>query len=199
MLGIIFSYCLLALFTFDFLFLDFKIGHFVELYHFGVFSIKVGKKKVSVTQRWQLIGLLKDKTKFQQEIADLVAVSRKCVITTKPNYEKTSVVKELPRSARPQKLSSRDESYIFRELRINLTTSYRQLASDFSSKFPNVLDAAPFIQAESINLCTWTLWKISYYHQPRYFLIRLYKDTLIKLKFCGYLYRFHFLDLLQIS
>ncbi|RNA09786.1 hypothetical protein BpHYR1_011470 [Brachionus plicatilis] len=53
-------------------------------------------------------------TKSQQEIADLVGVSRKRVITTKRNYEKTPVVKELPRSGRPRKLTSRDESYIFR-------------------------------------------------------------------------------------
>ncbi|RNA08376.1 Paired box and Transposase domain containing [Brachionus plicatilis] len=98
----------------------------------------MGKKKVSESQTWQIICLLKDKTKSQQEIADLVGVSRKCVITTKRNYEKKSVVKELPRSGRPRKLTSRDESYIFRKVRINPTTSYRQLTFDFSSKFPNV-------------------------------------------------------------
>ncbi|RNA00244.1 hypothetical protein BpHYR1_022017 [Brachionus plicatilis] len=65
-------------------------------------------------------------------------MSRKCMITTKRNYEKTSVVKEFPRSGRTRKLTSLDESYIFRKVRINPTTSYRQLASDFSSKFPNV-------------------------------------------------------------
>ncbi|RNA32819.1 Transposase domain containing [Brachionus plicatilis] len=83
------------------------------------------KKKVSEAQRWQIISLLKDKTKTQQEIADLVEVSSKCVITTKRNYEKTFVIKELPRSGRPRK------SYIFRKVRINPTTSYRQLSSDF--------------------------------------------------------------------
>ncbi|RNA43729.1 hypothetical protein BpHYR1_016995, partial [Brachionus plicatilis] len=93
---------------------------------------------LSEAQRWKIIGLLKDKTKSQQEMADLGRVSRKCMITTKRNYEKTSVVKELPRSGRPRKLTSRDESYIFRRVIINPSTSYRQLASDFSSKFPNV-------------------------------------------------------------
>ncbi|RMZ96899.1 hypothetical protein BpHYR1_018792 [Brachionus plicatilis] len=44
-----------------------------------------------------------------QEKADLVGVSRKCVITTK------LVAKELPRSGRPRRLTSRDESYIFRK------------------------------------------------------------------------------------
>ncbi|RMZ99689.1 hypothetical protein BpHYR1_045192 [Brachionus plicatilis] len=47
------------------------------------------------------------------------------------NYEKTSVAKQLPRSGRPRKLTSRDESCIFRKVRINLTKSYRQLTSDF--------------------------------------------------------------------
>ncbi|RNA36711.1 hypothetical protein BpHYR1_011362 [Brachionus plicatilis] len=64
----------------------------------------MGKKKVSEAQRWQIIGLLKDKTKSQQNIADLVGVSRKCVITTKRNYEKTSVVNELPRSERSESI-----------------------------------------------------------------------------------------------
>ncbi|RNA32440.1 prenylcysteine oxidase-like [Brachionus plicatilis] len=71
--------------------------------------------KISEAQRLQIFGLLKDKIKSQQEIADLVGASRKCVITTKRNYEKTSVVKELTRSARPRKLTSRDESYVFRK------------------------------------------------------------------------------------
>ncbi|RNA33330.1 hypothetical protein BpHYR1_028251 [Brachionus plicatilis] len=88
----------------------------------------MGKKKKKKPQRWQIIGLLKDKTKSNQEIADLVGVSRKCVITTKRNYKKISVVKELRRSARPRNSTSRDESYIFRKIRINPTTSYRQLA-----------------------------------------------------------------------
>ncbi|CAF1033785.1 unnamed protein product [Brachionus calyciflorus] len=49
----------------------------------------MGKKKVSEAQRWQIIRLLKEKTKSQQEIADLVGVSKKCVFITKCNYEKT--------------------------------------------------------------------------------------------------------------
>ncbi|RMZ94645.1 hypothetical protein BpHYR1_015775 [Brachionus plicatilis] len=43
---------------------------------------------VTEAQRWQIIGLLKDKTKSQQEIADLVGVSRKCVFTINCNYER---------------------------------------------------------------------------------------------------------------
>ncbi|RNA27093.1 hypothetical protein BpHYR1_032354 [Brachionus plicatilis] len=70
---------------------------------------------VTGTQRWQIIGLLKDKTKSHQEIADLGGVSRKCVFTAKCNYEKTLVAKELPRSGRPRKLTNLDESCIFRK------------------------------------------------------------------------------------
>ncbi|RNA06125.1 transposable element Tcb1 transposase [Brachionus plicatilis] len=72
-------------------------------------------QQVTERQSWQIIGLLKYKKKSQQEIADLVGVSRKCVFTTKYNYEKTSVAKKLPKSGRPRKLTSRDESYIFRK------------------------------------------------------------------------------------
>ena len=98
----------------------------------------MGKKKVTEAQRWQIIGLLKDKTKSQKEIAQLVGVSEKCVFTTKRNYDTTSSCKELPRSGRPSKLTSRDESYIFRKVRVNPSISYRQLAADFSSKFEKV-------------------------------------------------------------
>ncbi|CAF0717923.1 unnamed protein product [Brachionus calyciflorus] len=80
---------------------------------------KNGQKKVSEAQSWQIIGLMKEKTKSQQEIADLVGVSRKCVFPTKCNYEKTSRAKELSRLGRPPKLTSRDESYISRKVRIN--------------------------------------------------------------------------------
>ncbi|CAF1042998.1 unnamed protein product [Brachionus calyciflorus] len=55
----------------------------------------MSKRQVSEAQRWQIIGLLKGNTKSQQEKADLVGVSRKCVFTTKCNYEKTTGTKEL--------------------------------------------------------------------------------------------------------
>ncbi|RNA04726.1 hypothetical protein BpHYR1_020098, partial [Brachionus plicatilis] len=58
--------------------------------------------------------------------------------------------KELPRSGRPRKLTIRDESCIFRKVRINPKKSYRQLASDLSSKFPNVSvnkDTKPLLTA----------------------------------------------------
>ncbi|RNA26678.1 hypothetical protein BpHYR1_020955 [Brachionus plicatilis] len=70
-------------------------------------------------------------------MADFVGVKRKCGFTTKCNFEKISVAKELLRSGRPRKLTSRDESCFFKNVRINPTKSNSYLASDFSSKLPN--------------------------------------------------------------
>ena len=50
---------------------------------------------------------------------------------------KTSA-KELLRSGRPPKFTSRDESYIFRKMRTNPTLSFMGLTTDFNSKFDTV-------------------------------------------------------------
>ncbi|CAF1018148.1 unnamed protein product [Brachionus calyciflorus] len=64
----------------------------------------MGRKLVTESQRWQKIGLMKDKTKSHKEIADLEVVLRKLVFPTKFNYEMTYMTKELPRSERPESL-----------------------------------------------------------------------------------------------
>ncbi|CAF1079772.1 unnamed protein product [Brachionus calyciflorus] len=74
----------------------------------------------------------------QQEIAELVGVSPKCVSSIKKKHESTGQVSDLRRSGRPGKLNFRDESYIFREIRKNPTLSYKNLAVDFNAKFSNV-------------------------------------------------------------
>ena len=101
-------------------------------------KLKISKKKASNEQKWQIIGLLKDKTKTQRDIAKLVGVSQKCVHTTKKNFEMTSRVDNLKRSGRTQILTPRDESYIFRQVRKTPSISYRQLAADFNDKFENI-------------------------------------------------------------
>ena len=78
---------------------------------------------------------MKDQTKTEREIAELVGVSQKCVNTTKRNFQATSRVHNFGNCGRPPKLSDRDVSYIFRLVRKNPTTSYRQIAADFNSKF----------------------------------------------------------------
>ncbi|RNA38903.1 Transposable element Tcb1 transposase [Brachionus plicatilis] len=93
----------------------------------------MGKKKITDQQIWQIVGLLKDQT--EREIAELVGVSQKCVNTTKRNFQATSRVHNFGNCGRPPKLSDRDVSYIFRLVRKNPTTSYRQIAADFNSKF----------------------------------------------------------------
>ena len=90
----------------------------------------MGKKKVTNDQKWQIIGLLKDKTKTQRDIAKLVGVSQKCVHTTKKNFNMTSRVDNLKHPGRTPILTFRDESYIFRQIRKNPSTSYRQLAAE---------------------------------------------------------------------
>ncbi|CAF1041977.1 unnamed protein product [Brachionus calyciflorus] len=98
----------------------------------------MGKNKVTDNVKWQIVGLLKDGCKTQQEIAELVGVSQKCVSSIKKKHESTGQVSDLRRSGRPRKLNFRHESYIFREIRKNPTLSYINLAVDFNAKFSNV-------------------------------------------------------------
>ena len=97
----------------------------------------MGKKAVPDDIKWQIIGLSKDKNKTQVEIAKLCKVSRCCVQTTLRNYKETKTVSDLPRSGRPPKLSLRDQSYLFKETRINPRISLRRLTANFNSKFEN--------------------------------------------------------------
>ncbi|RNA19634.1 Homeodomain-like DNA binding domain-containing transcription factor, partial [Brachionus plicatilis] len=70
----------------------------------------------------------------QNEIAKLLGVSPKCVSSTKKRYEETGTVSDRSRSGRPRKLTLRDESYIFREIRKYPSSSYQKLYTDFNSK-----------------------------------------------------------------
>ncbi|RNA19591.1 hypothetical protein BpHYR1_042757 [Brachionus plicatilis] len=74
----------------------------------------MGQKK---SQRWQIIGFLKYQTKTEREIAELVGVLQKCENTTKRNFQATSRVNN------------------FENYKGHPTTSYRQIAADFNSKF----------------------------------------------------------------
>ncbi|RNA20721.1 hypothetical protein BpHYR1_017426 [Brachionus plicatilis] len=55
--------------------------------------------------RCQIIGLLKEKTKSNREIAKLVGVSEKCVRTTRKNNDIYGTPKESTRPWRPKKLT----------------------------------------------------------------------------------------------
>ncbi|RNA23862.1 hypothetical protein BpHYR1_043281 [Brachionus plicatilis] len=61
--------------------------------------------------------------------------------------KETGIVCDRSRIGRPRKLTFRDESYTFREIRKNPTSSYQKLVTDFNSKtqgwlfllgFPNI-------------------------------------------------------------
>ncbi|RNA42655.1 hypothetical protein BpHYR1_026227 [Brachionus plicatilis] len=56
------------------------------------------------------LGLLKDWTKTEGEIAVLVGVSQKCVNTNKRNFQVTSMVNNYGNCGRRPKLSNRDVS-----------------------------------------------------------------------------------------
>lgn len=98
----------------------------------------MGKKQVTYDKRQQIIGLLKDKTKTNVEIAKLVNVSEKCVRTTRNNLQNKNVAGELPRSGRPKKLSPRSESWLYRKVRKFPSISCRKLADQFNSTFHEV-------------------------------------------------------------
>ena len=98
----------------------------------------MGKKSVTNEVRFQIIGLLKDKTKSNREIAKLVGVSEKCVRTTRKNNDIHGTPKESTRPGRPRKLTYRDQNSLFIQVRKNPTISNKKLASEFNSKFKNV-------------------------------------------------------------
>ena len=98
----------------------------------------MGKKNVSSPLKLQIVGLLKSGDKKQNEIANMLGVSPKCVSSTKKRYEETGTVSDRSRSGRPRNLTFRDENYIFREIRKDPTSSYQKLATDFNSKTQGV-------------------------------------------------------------
>ncbi|CAF0818839.1 unnamed protein product [Brachionus calyciflorus] len=98
----------------------------------------MGKKKVCDNVKWQIVDLLKDGGKTQQEIAELVGVSQKCVSSIKKKHECTGQVSDFKRSGRPRKLNNLDEAYIFREIRKYPSLSCNNLAVNFNTKFTNV-------------------------------------------------------------
>ena len=98
----------------------------------------MGRKAVSEKVRWQIEGLLKDKTKSQREIARMCKVLLKCVKTTLKNHELHNDVNDLPRLGRPLKLTSRDQSYLNRKVRQDPKISYREFAEGFTTTPGNV-------------------------------------------------------------
>ena len=98
----------------------------------------MGRKAVSTETRSQIIGLSKDQTKSNREIARLVAVSEKCVRTTLYNNSIGLGPCESRRAGRPRKLDLRLENRIFRLARRYPKMSLKNLAitvSDSSSGF----------------------------------------------------------------
>ncbi|RNA33180.1 hypothetical protein BpHYR1_008249 [Brachionus plicatilis] len=70
------------------------------------------KHKISDQQRWEILGILKNRTKTKGEITELVGVSQKCVNTTKRNFQATPRVKNFGNCGKRPKLSNRELSYI---------------------------------------------------------------------------------------
>ncbi|RNA36036.1 hypothetical protein BpHYR1_009669 [Brachionus plicatilis] len=75
-------------------------------------------QKVSSPLKWQIVGLLKSGDKKQNEIANMLGESPKCVSSTKKRYQETGTVSDRSRSGRPRKLTFKDESYVFRGVKI---------------------------------------------------------------------------------
>ena len=65
-------------------------------------------------------------------------VSLKCVQTALKNHELHNDVKDLPRLGRSLKLTSRDQSYLYRKVRQDPKISYRELAEGFTNTPGNV-------------------------------------------------------------
>ena len=57
----------------------------------------------------------------------------KCVQITLKNHELHNDFKDLPRLSKPLKLTSRDQSYLYRKVRQDPKISYRELAEGFTN------------------------------------------------------------------
>lgn len=110
----------------------------------------MGKKSVSQKTKWQIAGLLKDKSKTNVDIANLCGVSEYCVRQTKKKLERTGDVKDLPRPGRPSKLSYRDVNYLFRLTRQDPKISYQELADNLNSKLKNICVSRHTVRRELI-------------------------------------------------
>ena len=95
------------------------------------------RKAISEELRWQIVAHLNEGIKSNREIAKLVGVSEKCVRTSKKNLELVGSPIELPRPGRVSKLSEKDKSALFREVRKEPTKSLRNLASEFNDCLQN--------------------------------------------------------------
>nr|QNH67894.1 ATP-binding cassette transporter subfamily D member 4 [Brachionus rotundiformis] len=66
-----------------------SIAHRDTAKKFHQIELMITKKKVSSPLKWQIVGLLKSRDKKQNEIANMLGVSPKCVSSTKKRYEET--------------------------------------------------------------------------------------------------------------
>ena len=87
----------------------------------------MGKRAIPEKKRLEIISLMK--LNNNSEIARRVGVSEKCVRTTLSNFKNFQMSAEKPRSGRPKKTNSRDESLIFREVRKNPMLTLNELTN----------------------------------------------------------------------
>ena len=77
-------------------------------------------------------------------------VSLKCVQTTLKNHELHNDVKDLPKLGRPLKLTSRDQSYLYRKVRQDPKISYHEFAEGFT-KTPSNVSVSSWTVRRSLN------------------------------------------------
>ena len=98
----------------------------------------MGKKPIKNETRIEILTIHNHMKLTNRDIAKRLNVSEKCVRTTIKNKTRFGIVGDSPRSGRPKKLSCRDESWLYRQVRFNPKMSIQDLTSDFNSRASGV-------------------------------------------------------------
>ena len=90
------------------------------------------KKAVSREKRREIISFVKEVTKSNRKVAELVGVSEKCVRETKNNFILIRESPGKPISGRPLATTSHNNRVIFRDVRIDPRASFKEISSCFN-------------------------------------------------------------------
>lgn len=99
----------------------------------NVVVFKMGKKSVSESIKWQIIGMSRC-NQTQREIAAKLGVSKTCVLNTIKTFQTSGGVAEKPRTGRPRITSRREDRYIGKLAKQNRKSSASQIKRNFLSR-----------------------------------------------------------------
>ena len=100
----------------------------------------MGKKNVSESLKWQIIGMSKC-GKSHREIARELEVSKTCVTNTIKKFVEAGAVADKPRSGRPRSTSLREDRVLCRLAKMNRKSSLPAIKREFEDSSATVVSA----------------------------------------------------------